>query len=206
MKRDGENRLHSVVLRLACAMITLLVVAVGLSGCGGLLDQAHDLEKAGDLKGAIAAYQKALSQDPDNIRILAPLGSDLMIQGKFDEALPIQEKTVKLDPKDAQTRVELAFNYLNHQNQLSDAVRMLKEAVALDGSAKNLTFLAQAQAADNDTVSAEASLRQAIAKDPKYPHAYTLLMDLLVRLGRTQDAAQVEDLARQQGVTLESSQ
>lgn len=206
MERDNKRRVSGTAVFLACSMVIALIAGLGLSACGGLLAAAHDSEKDGDLNGAIAAYEKALAEDPDNIEILAPLGVDLMLAGKYDEALPIQEKIVRLDAKDVQTRVELGFNYLNHQSLSSAAVRVLKEAVELDGSAKNLTYLAQAQVAADDAVGAEASLRQAIADDPKYPHAYTVLRDLLVKLGRAQDAAQIEDLARQQGVTIDSSQ
>ena len=184
----------------------LVAMALVAAACSSDLDAARKLEKSGDFGGAIALYQTILKDDSKKIEALRALGADLMIEGKYDEALPIQEKTVSLDSRDSQTRVELGFNYLNHQNRPGDAVQVLREAVKVDGSAKNLTFLAQAEVVNNDPTGAEASLRQAIATDPKYPHAYGVLRDLLVKLGRTQDAAQVEDAARQQGVTLESSQ
>jgi tetratricopeptide (TPR) repeat protein len=206
--KRGEFDVRTWARRLLVMWVVCLLPALALlvSACSSDVDKARKLENEGDIGGAIAIYQAVLKDDSGNVAALSALGSDLMIQGRFDEALPIQEETVKLDSKDVQTRVELGFNYLNHQNRPSDAVRVLKEAAALDGSAKNLTFLAQAQAAAADTAGEEASLRQAIAKDPKYPHAYTLLRDLLVSLGRTQDAAQVGDMARQQGVTPDSSQ
>jgi tetratricopeptide (TPR) repeat protein len=206
MERDNKRRVSGTAVFLACLMVVALIAGLGLSACGGLLAAARDMEKDGDLNGAIVAYQKVLAENPDNIEILAPLGADLMLAGKYDEALPIQEKIVRLDEKDVQTRVELGFNYLNHQSLPAAAVRVLKEVVELDGSAKNLTFMAQAQMAVNDTVGAEASLRQALAKDPKYPHAYSVLRELLIKLDRSQEAVQIEDLARQQGVTIESSQ
>jgi Tfp pilus assembly protein PilF len=173
-----------------------------VASCGGVASEARDLDREGDLEGAVSLYREALKQDPGNVEVLAALGADLYILGRFDEALPIQEKTVALDPEDAQTRIELGFNYLNHQDRPDDAVRVLTEAVNVDLSAKNLTFLGQAQEVSQDTVGAEATLRKAIETDPKYAFSYMVLRDLLVKRGRVQEAAQVEEAARQQGVDL----
>ena len=85
--------------------------------------------------------------------------------GRFDEALPIQERIAALDPNDAQIRVELGFNYLNHQNNPAGAVAVFKEAVALEPSSKCMTFLAQAYIASGDSTAAETTLRQAIGAD-----------------------------------------
>ncbi len=54
---------------------------------------------------------------------LLPRTSRLL--GRHDEALALQERVVALDPKDVQTRIELGFNYLNHQKRAADAVRVL---------------------------------------------------------------------------------
>ncbi len=51
----------------------------------------------------------------------------LMSSGRFDEALLIQERIASLDPTDAQIRVELGFNYLNHQNDAARAVAVLRK-------------------------------------------------------------------------------
>jgi tetratricopeptide (TPR) repeat protein len=210
MKAESASRKESGPggRRVAVAVVVALVLcALGLCGCGtSPIDLAAELDRQGDLQGAEALYRSILAENANDIVALSGLASDLMLQQKYDEALPIQEKVVSIDPKDVQTFVELGFNYLNHQERPADAVRVLSEAVKLDGSARNLTFMAQAQVAANDAVGAEASLRRALAKDPKYPHAYAVLRDLLVKLDRSQDALQVENLARQQGVTIESSQ
>ncbi|MCL5736199.1 MAG: tetratricopeptide repeat protein [Actinobacteria bacterium] len=188
-------------------LVAVLSGSALLASCGGgPVAQGRELESKGDLAGAVSLYEQALKEHPNDVEILAALGSDLYILGKFNEALPIQEKTVALDPNDVQTRVELGFNYLNHQNRPADAVRVLTEAVSREPSAKNLSFLAEAQESNQDASGAEASLRKAIQTDPKYAFSYQLLVKLLTKLGRTQDAAQVERMASQQGINPNSSQ
>jgi Tfp pilus assembly protein PilF len=199
MRLERQARLERR-LRQLFVMIALMVVAVILTSCGSLAAEAQSLENKGDLKGAVAVYREALRHDPNDVNVLAHLGSDLMLLGNFDEALPIQERVVALDPKDVQTRVELAFNYLNHQNQPAKAVQHLTQAVAVDPSAKNLTFLAQAQIKAGDSAGAEKNLDMALKTDPKYGFSYVVLIGLLQTQHRTDEAAQVRAQALQQGV------
>ena len=196
---ERQARLERRLRRLFVIM-ALMVVAVILTSCGSLAAEAQSLESKGDLKGAVAVYREALQHNPNNVEVLAPLGADLMLLGDFNEALPIQERVVALDPKDVQTRLELAFNYLNHQKQPAKAVEHLTQAVAIDPSAKNLTFLSQAQIQVGDLAGAEKSLNKALKTDPKYGFSYVVLVGLLQKEHRTNDAAQVRAQALQQGV------
>jgi tetratricopeptide (TPR) repeat protein len=177
-------------------------MALVVTGCAGVLESGRELEKSGDLLSAVQVYKDALRSDPTNVEILASLGSDLMLLGKFDEAMIIQEKTIHLNPKDTQTRIELGFNYLNHQGRSADSVRVLREAVRIETSAKTLTFLAQALIQNGELLEAESSLREAIRIDPTYAHPYQVLHNLLLRLGKTAEAAQVEKDATVQGIGL----
>jgi tetratricopeptide (TPR) repeat protein len=126
----------------------------------------------------------------------------LVSAGRFDEALPLQERVASLDPTDAQIRVELGFNYLNHQNDAARATTAFKQVVDLQPSAKNMTFLAQAYIASGDSTSAETTLRQAIESDSHYAHSYAVLVFLLEKQGRTADAAKLRAAAKNAGVTL----
>ena len=129
------------------AALAVLCATVGISvGCSGPADQGRELEQAGDLEGAILYYEAALREDPDDVELLAALASDLALLGRHDQALPVQERVVELDQEDVQTRLELGFNYLNHQkDRAADAVRILSEAALLEPTAQHLTFKAQAQ-------------------------------------------------------------
>jgi tetratricopeptide (TPR) repeat protein len=175
-------------------------------GCSDAQRTAATLIRRGDLAGAEAIYRELVATDQTDAKALNGLAMTLMLEHKYVEALPFQERVIAADPKDVQTRVELGFNYLNHQNRPNDAVRVLKEAAALDGSAKNLTFLAQAQAAAGKTDEAEQSLRLALKADPKYAYSYTVLIGLLEKNLRTAEAAEVRDLAASHGVQVKAEQ
>jgi tetratricopeptide (TPR) repeat protein len=201
-----KRRWPRIGLRTPCFLLVAVITGAGLlAACGGIAAQARSLERKGDLTGAVSLYRDTLKTDPNNIELLASLGGDLMILGKYDEALPVQERLVSLDAKDVQTRVELGFNYLNHQDRSADAVRVLTEATVLDPTAQHLSFLAQAQIVSGDTVGAERNLRRALEVEPQYAFSYAVLNGLLLGQGRTAEAAKVRGSALSHGVTVEST-
>ena len=190
----------------------LVALALGLSlalaalGCSDDVSKADALVGRGDPAGAEALYRAALASNPDDLKALDGLAVALTLQHENDEALPIQERVVAADPKDAQTRIELGFNYLNYQHRSADAVRVLGEAVAIDGSAKARTFLAQAQIAVGNSDAAEKTLREAIALDPAYGHSYVVLVALLRDEGRTADVEALLQQAAAHGVAVADGQ
>ncbi len=186
------------------ALLATALVAVFLAGCGSEMSLGRDLDKKGDLAGAVTVYERVLAKAPGDVDALSGLAVDLMLLGKYSEALPIQEKVVTINPKDVQTRIELAFNYLNHQGQPAKAVDYLRQAVILEPSAKNLTFLAQALIQAGDLTVAEQTLHRALVADPKYPHEYIVLLSFLDSQGRTDDAAKLREQARANGVDVTS--
>jgi tetratricopeptide (TPR) repeat protein len=198
IRNRGKPRLHYL------ALVAVLLAGTLLAACGDPTREARDLERKGDLNGAAALYREALQRDPGNVEILAALAADLMLLGKFAEALPVQERVVALDSRDVQTRVELGFNYLNHQDRATDAVRVFTEATAINPTAQHLTFLAQAQIVSGEAAGAEQSLRRALEADPRYGYSYIVLERLLTSQGREQEAAAVGQLALQNGVKLET--
>ncbi len=140
--------------------------------------------------------------DRSELDLLTDEAVALMSSGRFDEALPIQERIATLDPKDAQIRVELGFNYLSHQDRPADAVTAFEEAVELEPSAKHLTFLAQAYLGSGDPRSAEKTLMEAIEADESYGHAYAVLVSLLEEQDRRAEAAELRQAAENAGVAL----
>jgi tetratricopeptide (TPR) repeat protein len=186
--------------RIVPLMVAVVLVGLMVGGCGGALKHAKELESSGDWEGALAAYQRVLADKPDELAALSGAAVALMVLQRFDEALEYQERVIAADPHDAQTRVELGFNYLNHQDRPADAVRVLGEAARLEPTAKFITFLGQAQMVAGDFQSAEQSLRRAIEVDPQYGYAYAVLAGLLSDEGRGDEATQLKDDARSRGV------
>jgi tetratricopeptide (TPR) repeat protein len=185
--------------------VMVLVLCPATLGCADLESQARALEEEGDLSGAVALYERVLESDPNDAVALEAAAVDLLLLGRYDEALPLQQRLVDLDPNEVQTRIELGFNYLNHQDRPGDAVRVMREAVALEPTAKNLTFLGQALSADGDVGGAEDSLRQAIKTDPTYAHSYAVLVGLLKDLGRGDEIAAVVEAAAAEGIAVGDS-
>ena len=136
-------------------------------------------------------YRNLLAGEPENLDALSGLAVALVMLQRWDEALAVQERVVALDADDTQTRTELGFNYLNHQDRPADAVRVFREAAVIEPSGKHLAFLAQAQIAGGDIDGAEQTLREAVETEPPYARAFSMLIDLLEESGRTEDAAQV---------------
>jgi len=178
------GKTSGVVLRLLTILLIsgLTVVAVmgvaGMTGCGGgdpRLERARELEDSGNVEAANTLYRWILRERPDDVDVLRSLAVNLTMAQRFDEALPYLLKTVRLDDQDARTRVDLAFNYLNHQGAPDSAVKWLEEAVEIEGTAKYKTFLAQALLEAGQRGSAVAVLREVVREAPEYGRAQDLL-------------------------------
>jgi tetratricopeptide (TPR) repeat protein len=191
---------------LRIAVIGTVVLSSIALGCSDAKSTAEGLVASGDLAGAETIYKEVLAEDPEDLEALNGLAVTLMLEGKHDEAVAIQERVVAADPTDVQTRIELGFNYLNYQDRADDAVRVLGEAAALNGSAKNLTFLAQAQSVAGKKDEAETTLRRALEVDPQYAYSYRVLVGILEKDLRLDDAAEIRDLAASRGVHIEDAQ
>lgn len=198
---SGKSSWHGICCRvhscspLVVLALLLIILAPCFQACGyDLLGKAREAEARGEYAVAVQLYRACLEKEPDNLEALRGVTAILFLQRRFDDALPYQERLVALDSKDIQTRIELGFNYLNHQGRLADAARVFGEAAALDPSARNLTFWAQALIAADNAGQAEKVLRRAIETDPKYQHSYVVLLGLLRAENRD---AEAEELLRQ---------
>jgi tetratricopeptide (TPR) repeat protein len=188
-------------------VVTVILAAAALliAGCSDRVSEARDAELAGDLKTAEALYLEQLQSDPDDLAAVKGLAEILYLERRWDEALPFQKKAITLDTKEAQIRVELGFNYLNHQNAPAEAVTVFQEASMIEPTAQYLSFLAQAQLATGDKGAVEATLRDALDADKTYSRAYMLLISFLEEQGRTAEVASVRAEAEAEGVSLDSS-
>ena len=197
----ARPRYRVVGVGVLCAAIVLACSLCAI-GCSDAMGDARELENAGDWEGALAIYQQVFAEDPNDTGALSGAAVSLMALQRYDEALVLQERVVAIDATDVLIRVEVGFNYLNHQGRAADAVRVLREAADLEPSAKNLTFLAQAQSVSGDDEGAESTLRRAIEVDTRYSYAYTQLVSLLEDQGRTEDADEVRQEAGTLGISM----
>ena len=76
-----------------------------------LLAQAVDLHQAGDILGAIAAYEAALKLQPDNAGAHSNLGAALVRLGRFDAGIDHYTRALALDPSNVGFRFNLGLAY-----------------------------------------------------------------------------------------------
>ncbi len=193
--RDAVTTLRTVSPRVAMIVMMCISIICGMVGCSGARAEAEGALRQGDPARAEAIYRQMLSDNEADLEALKGLAVTLFLQQKYGEALAVQEQVVAADALDVQTRLELGFNYLNHQDRAEDAVTVFEEAAALDGSSKILTFLAQAQEAAGHIADAEATLRMAIDIDAAYAYPYSVLIGLFERNGRDAEAEEVRRAA-----------
>ena len=206
VRESGVLEKARVVARVVLTAIVAVLCCSIVVGCADSLSEARDLEAGNDWNGALAVYQEVLEGEPDNIEALSGAAVALQLLGRFDDALSYQELVVEKDPTDVLTRIELGFNYLNHQDRPYDAASVMAEAVELEPSAKHHVFLAQALEAAGDLDGAEESLREATVVDPGYGYAYAQLIDLLEQQDRKQEADVVRTEATSQGIVLQAGE
>lgn len=89
--------------------------------------------KQQDYSKALAAYQQALSLQPDNMEIEANLAATYVAAGNVSQAVSIYQSVLQKDPNQAQ----IWFNYGDAKKKLSDyseAIKALHTAIKLDSS------------------------------------------------------------------------
>ncbi|HEX2918991.1 MAG TPA: tetratricopeptide repeat protein, partial [Edaphobacter sp.] len=81
-------------------------------------------------KEAIAAYRRALEDDPDNLDTERGLATALLRDGQLDEALKIFKTVVAAEPQDSQSMVKIA-DIQRQQGHYDDALATLEKAKPL---------------------------------------------------------------------------
>src|SRR5262249_8179185 len=84
-----------------------------------------------DYEGAIAAFRRGLTYEPNSGLLHGNLGVALSKQGKRDEAIACFRKSIQLDPGDVSPYTHLA-RALMDQGKVDEAIPYLRQAVQLD--------------------------------------------------------------------------
>lgn len=96
-------------------------------------------EQLKDMKKAIAAYQKAVDLEPDNLDAERSLGQALMNQGELPAALKAFKDVAAGDPQDATAYLRIA-EIERRGGQYEDALTTLKKAKALVHDSLEISF------------------------------------------------------------------
>lgn len=90
-------------------------------------------------KDAIAAYQRALDQDPDNPDVERSLANSLMDDGQLDAALKLFKTIVAAEPQDAQSQIHIS-EIQRQQGHYDDALATLNNAKPLVKDSLELSY------------------------------------------------------------------
>lgn len=137
--------------------------------------------------------QQALEIMPDNTVFLDNFTRALMNQGRYQQALPHFQHLLDLNPGNAFAWYELG-TAINHLDGIEDAANCWRRAlaveprfkaasVALGGALRDMTF----------REGAEAVYRDALRQTPQDPELVCALAELLVEMGRADEAVALLD-------------
>jgi CHAT domain-containing protein/Flp pilus assembly protein TadD len=153
-----------------------------------LYNQGVQRYYAGDLEGAIAAYEKALEIDPKFHHAWNGLGATLNDLGRKIEAIAAYNKALEIDPK-----YHHAWNglgkILNDLGRHSEAIAPCEKALEIDPkfhhARNNLGNCLNGLARHSEAI---AAFETALEIDRKYHLAWNGLGNVLSNLGRRDDA------------------
>lgn len=145
-----------------------------------------------DYPNAVSAAQEAVQRFPNDARAVYELGQQLANLGDYQRARPYAEKAAQMDASLVEAQ-NLMGDIEAKDGQYEAALESFKKAKSLDpknvaalrGVAENLIRLRRFP-------DALAELKQAIVVQPGDSDLYFNLMQVYVRLGQRQEAAQAE--------------
>ena len=115
---------------------------------------------------ALQIYGKVSQIEPDNIISRWNTGVISMQLKQFNNAEKVFKKVIKLAPKFSGGYRELAHLYLITGTNLSEAMKLVKTAVALEETADNYFILSWAYDKNGDVANAVSALKRATELDP----------------------------------------
>ena len=146
-----------------------------------------------DWAGAEREYRKALELNPGLASGHLWYGMFLRDQGRLQEAMPELRRAAQLEPFSALTAVNLAYGLLLEGNY-SAALEQARRAAELSpGLATATVMLSRAYRVASNTAESDAVLERAIQSASGNPHALTLLVCELGRLGRRDQSRRLGD-------------
>jgi len=163
----------------------------------GVVNDIFRLINSGQVELAKTRCRSYLDNYPDDINVLGLLGAILLKLGRPDDAKPILEKTIGLEPAFAKPYEDLGMLYL-HEGATEKAVGYFQDAIRLDGSqADAYSGLAKALARLGDNEGAEEAQQKYLKLSPV---AQALEQaNKLLAAGQSDAAEKIcNDLSRQQ--------
>ncbi len=156
--------------------------------------------RLGDYAGAEKTLLAALALRPEHRWALETLGTVLVESSRSEEAIPLLEKAVALDPTDAGSRHSLARAHRAQGNPEAALLALEPDAVAPLDRVILLHEASVIQASEGHLDQAEHSLQRAIAIEPEDPPLRTALAELYEVKGDADAAEEQRMLAASLGL------
>ena len=185
-------------------MILILVLLLIQRQPEEIVRQAMELQKSGDLAGAVTKYREFLKIQPDAVPICSNLGVALAQLGRFDEAISEYRMALKQDPADTGVATNLALAYYK-TGRIPEAAKELTSLHAQAPGGKQVTlllsdcYLRMGKNADvikllqsspmqgGDELAVDYMLGMARIRDDRVPEGQRLV-DLILRNGDSAEA------------------
>jgi tetratricopeptide (TPR) repeat protein len=153
LKRDAPLGKRPLTPVLAPLLVSLLAArgtaAQGLPDANALFARGVGLQQAGDLVGAIEAYQVALEKEPDRIDARSNLGAAYAQLGRYDQAIEHYRAVLARVPDQARVRFNLALA-LYKSARIVEAAAELERVVPEPGNPGAVLLLADCRAQMGD--------------------------------------------------------
>ncbi|MEM6581442.1 MAG: tetratricopeptide repeat protein [Pseudomonadota bacterium] len=144
-------------------------------------------ERTGNYPAAVAAYERGLSVEPENVELLNAKGFALFQQGKSDEAVVSLEKALTVDPDHWKAHNNMALASIDI-GELELAEAHYRESLAIEPQPaiyNDLGFVLERQGLPGE---ASDAYRKALEMDPESAVAQYNLASTLARSGEFEEA------------------
>jgi tetratricopeptide (TPR) repeat protein len=160
------------------------------------------LRNEGRLQEAVAAFRRALDDDPAYCDAHDDLGEVLWMQKDSIGALSEFQAAVACSPDSASARNNLGASLLYYRHDIAGAIEQFRAAVsAKPGFTLAHLNLGKALAAKQEFAEAESQLRAAVAIDPELAAAHVNLG--LVLAAKSDGKSEEAEVEMQKGLTLD---
>jgi len=167
---------------------------------------AHRLEDDNDIDGAIAAYKRAMTLDPQAADVVSELADLYMRQNRMSEATATAEQALKIAPSNREAHRVLGTIYASmaspsqpgqrgsqqsQRDNLAKAIQHLEQAIdhPLGQPDANLrAMLARLYVANATYDKAIPLLAELVKQEPQWEDGATLLVEAYAAAGREADA------------------
>lgn len=145
--------------------------------------RALDLQDEGETAKALEAFERVLTVDPGEIDLATRVAFLLTEQGDYPRAIDILKDAVKVQPKEPEPYLQLAYIYAKYLKKTAPAIRYAEEAIKLSPDEINgYQRLAEVQLAARDRSAALRTLDRAARVETHVPAFWTQLGKLYLAL------------------------